>query len=83
MKGLIINKYGLSHVEKYVHPMEIVGNFDIFEHANTLWNSALSFCRNFHNKKQTKKTDQSHCHGAHSREEQGHPDEDVNSNNSL
>ncbi len=31
MKGLIINKYGLSHVEKYVHPMEIVGNFDIFE----------------------------------------------------
>ncbi len=23
------------------------------------------------------------CHGAHSREEQGHADEDVNSNNSL
>ncbi len=23
------------------------------------------------------------CHGAHSREEQGHTDEDVNSNNSL
>ncbi len=24
-----------------------------------------------------------YCHGAHSREEQGHADEDVNSNNSL
>ncbi len=23
------------------------------------------------------------CHGAHSREEQGHADEDVNSNNSI
>ncbi len=24
-----------------------------------------------------------YCHGAHSREEQGHADEDINSNNSL
>ncbi len=24
-----------------------------------------------------------YCHGAHTREEQGHADEDVNSNNSL
>ncbi len=25
----------------------------------------------------------SRCHGAHTREEQGHADEDVNSNNSI